>query len=50
MMQPISTNYNWETGVKLIKITEENLPESCILCQLLRTKTLALGSNYLISP
>ena len=40
-MQPISSNYNIETGVKWIKITEENLSQSCILCQLLRTKTLA---------
>ena len=48
-MQPISPNYNWETGVKQIKITEENLPQSCILCQMLMTKTLALGSNCFIS-
>ena len=26
---------------KQINITEENLSQSCILCQLLRTKTLA---------
>ena len=44
-MQPISPNYNWENGVKQIKITEENLSQSCILCQLLRTKTLASGSK-----
>ena len=44
-MQPISPNYNWENGVKQIKITEENLSQSCILCQLLRTKTLVLGSK-----
>ena len=25
IMQPISLNYNWENGVKQIKITEENL-------------------------
>ena len=45
IMQPISPNYNWENGVKQIKITEENLSQSCILCQLLRTKTLASGSK-----
>ena len=39
IMQPISSNYNWENGVKQIKITEENLLQSCILCQLLRTKS-----------
>ena len=44
-MQPISPNYNWENGVKQIKITEENLSQNYILCQLLRTKTLALGSK-----
>ena len=44
-MQPISPNYNWENGVKQIKITEENLSQSCVLCQLLRTKTLASGSK-----
>ena len=44
-MQPFNPNYNWETGVKQIKITEENLSQSCILCQLLRTKTLAWWSN-----
>ena len=43
--QPISPNYNWENGVKQINITEENLSQSCILCQLLRTKTLASGSK-----
>ena len=45
IMQPISPNYNWENGVKQIKITEENLSQSCILCQLLRTKTLGSGSK-----
>ena len=45
IMQPISTNCNRENGVKQIKITEESLSQSCILCQLLRTKTLALGSK-----
>ena len=39
IMQAISLNYNWENGVKQIKITEENLSQSCILCQLLRTKS-----------
>ena len=43
IMQPLSSNYNWENGVKQIKITEEYLSQSCILCQLLRTKTLASG-------
>ena len=41
IMQPVSSNYNWENKVKQIKITEENLSQSCIFCQLLRTKTLA---------
>ena len=45
-MQPIRPNYNSENGVKQIKITEENLSQSCILCQLLKTKTLVSGSNY----
>ena len=45
IMQPISLNYNWENGVKQIKITEEKLSQSCILCQLLKTKTLASGSK-----
>ena len=44
-MQPISPNYNWENGVKQIKITEKNLSQSCILCQLLRTKILSSGSK-----
>ena len=35
-MQPISLNYNWDNGVKQIKITAENLWQSCILCQLQR--------------
>ena len=46
-MQPIIPNYNWENGVKQRKITEENLSQSCVLCQLLRTKTLASGSKYI---
>ena len=45
--QPISPNYNWENGVKQINITKENLSQSCILCQLLRTKALASGSKYM---
>ena len=45
IMQPISPNYNWEKGVKQIKITEENLSKSCILYQLLRKKTLVSGSK-----
>ena len=46
MMQTISSNYNWENGVKQITITEENY-WSCILCQLLRTKTLASGLKWI---
>ena len=42
LVQPIRLNYN---GVKQIKITEENLSQSCILRQLLRTKTLASWSK-----
>ena len=37
--------HNSENGVKQIKDTQENLSQSCILCQLLRTKTLASGSK-----
>ena len=33
----------YENEVKQIRIIEENLSQSCILCQLLRTKTLASG-------
>ena len=47
IMQPISPNYHWENEVKQIKITGENLSQSCILCKLLRTKTLASGSKYI---
>ena len=47
IMLPIRSSYNWENLVKQIKITEENLSQSCILCQSLRTKTLASGSNYI---
>ena len=36
IMQPISPNYNWENGIKQIKITEgnlhQNLSQSCTLC------------------
>ena len=45
IMQNIIQEYNWENGVKQIKVTEENLSQSCIFCQLLRTKTLALTSK-----
>ena len=45
IMQPISPNYNWENGVKQIKIIEENLSQSCILCQLLRKENLGSGSK-----
>ena len=45
IMQPINPHYNSENGVKQIKITEGNLSQSPILCQLLRTKTLASRSN-----
>ena len=41
-MRPNSPNYNLVNQVKPTKITEENLSQSCILRQLLRTKTLAL--------
>ena len=47
IMQPISLNYNWENGVKQIKITEENLSQNCILCQLPRTKTLASWPKWI---
>ena len=45
MMQPIRPNYNLENGVKKIKITEGNLSQSCIFCQLLRAKTLVSESK-----
>ena len=44
-MQLISSNCNWENGVKQIKITEKKLSQSCILGQLLKTKTLASKSK-----
>ena len=48
IMQAVSSNYNWENGVKQIKISEENLLKSCILLyQLLRTKTLVSGSKWI---
>ena len=46
-MQPISLNYNLENGVNQIKITEKNLSQNCILCQLLGTKTLVSWSKYI---
>ena len=30
-----------------MQITEENLSQSCVLCQLLGTKTLASGSKFI---
>ena len=45
IVHSISLNYNWEDGVKQIKIIEENLSQSCIVCQLLRTKTLPSRSK-----
>ena len=36
-----------ESDVKQIKITEENLSQSCILCQWLRAKTLASSSKFI---
>ena len=47
IMKPIGPNYNSENEVKQIKISEENLPQSCILCQLLRSKNLASLSKYI---
>ena len=43
--QSISPNYNWENGVKQIRSPKKIGHKSCILCQLLRTKTLTLGSK-----
>ena len=42
LVQPIRSNYN---EVKQIKITEENLSQSCILRQFLWAKTLASWSK-----
>ena len=44
-MQSISPNYSWENGVKQIRLLKKTCHKSCILCQLLRTKTLASGSK-----
>ena len=41
IMQLISPNYNWENDVKQIQISKEHLSQSCILCWLPRTETLA---------
>ena len=54
-MQSISPNYNWENGVKQIRLMKKIRHKSCILCQLLRTKTLASGPKcikhfFLFSP
>ena len=43
IMQSISPNYNWENGVKQIRLLKTICHKSCILCQLLRRKTLASG-------
>ena len=40
-----SPSYNWENGVKQIRLLKKICHKSCILCQLLRTKTLASGSK-----
>ena len=51
IMQPLLKSCNLlvqtiiENGVKQIKITEENLSQSYILCQLLRIKTIVSGSK-----
>ena len=45
IIQPISPNYNRKYRVKQIMIIEEKSSQSFILCQLLRTKTLASGSK-----
>ena len=42
-MHSISPNYNWENGVKEIRLLKKICCKGCILSQLLRTKTLALG-------
>ena len=41
-------NYNWENGVKQIRLLKKTCHKSCVLCQLLRTKTLASGSKCII--
>ena len=45
IMQSVSPNYNWENRVKQIRLLKKICHKSCILCQLLRTKTLASGSK-----
>ena len=45
IIHPICPNYNWENEIKQMKITEENLSQGFILCQLLRTNTLQAGSK-----
>ena len=45
IMQSVSPNYKWENGVKQIRLLKKICHKSCILCQLLRTKTLASGSK-----
>ena len=44
-MQSISPNYNRVNGVKQIRLLKKICHKSCILCQLLTTKTLASGSK-----
>ena len=45
IMQPISPDYNWGNEVKQIKLLKKICHKSCILFQLLRTKTLTSGSK-----
>ena len=40
-MQLVNPSYNWENGINQIKITKENLCQSCIWCQLLRKYLIA---------
>ena len=46
-MQSISLSHNWENGVKQIRLLKKICQKSCILCRLLRTKTLASGSKWI---
>ena len=46
IMQATSPNYNRKNGIKQVKVTEENLPEICILRQLYLLPLFAL---YLLS-
>ena len=46
IMQLIGPNRNLENRVKQIKITKENLSQSCILCQLLT----CIKQSYLFLP